>query len=55
MPIDNKKKAGKGCACEPKTPLCEATWTGARYDEHTKFPEGFNPKSHGLVFVKGTA
>lgn len=29
----------------------EITWTGARYDCQTRFPRGFQPEKHGMVFA----
>jgi len=32
-----------------KAILNRACLEGAEYDEHTKFPKGFHPKSHGMI------
>ncbi len=37
-----------------KANLTKANLTGAKYNEYTKFPEGFDPKEHGMKKVEFT-
>jgi uncharacterized protein YjbI with pentapeptide repeats len=32
--------------------LIQTRWTGARYDQRTRWPAGFNPQAHGAILVK---
>jgi Pentapeptide repeats (8 copies) len=37
---------------EDEEPICLPNLQGARYDRHTRWPEGFRPEEHGARLVK---